>query len=68
LSTLYITPIFHIFEKRTQNLLSLISVSTLLFIDDGLFISQEKNFKKNQMPISFVVIALLLISSNNLAL
>ena len=44
LSTFYITPIF---EKRTKNLLSPISVYTLLFIDDGLFICQEKSYKKS---------------------
>jgi len=44
LSVLYITPIFYIFKKRTQNLLSPISVSTLSF--DGLFISQEKSYEK----------------------
>jgi len=39
LSALYIVLIFHIFEKRTQNLLSTISVSTLSFINNNLFIS-----------------------------
>lgn len=38
-STLYITLIFHIFEKRTKNLLSHISVFTLSFVDNDLFIS-----------------------------
>ena len=38
LSALYIFPIFHIFEKRIKNLLISISVSLLLFVDDGLFI------------------------------
>ena len=39
LSTLYITPIFYIFKKRSSSLLSSISISTLFFIDDSLFIS-----------------------------
>ena len=47
LSTLYITPIFHIFEKRIQNLLLNISISTLSFVDDVLFISQEKSYEKS---------------------
>jgi len=47
LSALYITPIFHIFEKRTSSLLSSISVSTLSFIDNSFFISQEKSYKKS---------------------
>jgi len=44
LFTLYLSPIFHIFEKKTKNLK--ITVSFLSFIDDGLFISQEKSFEK----------------------
>jgi len=47
LSALYIASIFHIFEKRTQNLLFSILVFTLSFIDDGLFISQEKSYNKS---------------------
>jgi len=46
-STLYIIPIFHIFKKRTKNLLSNISVSTLSFVNDGLIISQGKGYKKS---------------------
>jgi len=37
LFALFIAPVFHIFEKRINNLK--ISVSFLLFVDDGLFIS-----------------------------
>jgi len=44
LSALYILPIFHIFEKRAENLK--IPVSFLFFVDNGLFISQEKSFEK----------------------
>ena len=47
LSTFYITPIFHISDKITKNLLSPISVSTLSFINNGLFISWEKSYKKS---------------------
>jgi len=47
LSTLYITLIFHIFKKRTKNLLSPISVSTFSFIDDGLYVFQKKSYKKS---------------------
>jgi len=42
LSVLFIAPIFHIFEKRIKNLK--IPFSFLSFVDDGLFISQEKSF------------------------
>jgi len=41
LSILYISSIFHIFEKRVKILKILV-----LFIDNGLFISQEKSFGK----------------------
>ena len=44
LPALYVAPIFHIFEKRSKNLLPLISVS---FVDNGLFVSQEKSYKKS---------------------
>ena len=47
LSALYITSIFHIFEKRTQNLLSLVFVFFLSFVDDSLFISLGKIFEKS---------------------
>ena len=47
LSVLYIALIFHIFENRMKNLLSPISVSILLFIDDSLFISQDKSYEKS---------------------
>ena len=43
---LYIIPIFHIFKKRTNSLLSSIFVSTLSFVDNGLFISQKKSYEK----------------------
>ena len=48
-STLYIASIFHIFEKRTKNLLFPIQVSTLSFVDDGLLISQEKSYEKSKV-------------------
>jgi len=44
LSTLYNSPIFHIFEKRTKN--PNISILFLSFVNNGLFISQEKAFEK----------------------
>ena len=46
LSVLYIALIFHIFEKRTKILLHNIPVSTLSFVNNDLFISQEKLFEK----------------------
>ena len=42
LLALYLSPIFHIFEKRVKNLKILISV--ISFVDNGLFISQNKSF------------------------
>jgi len=44
LFVLYISPIFHIFKKRANNLK--ISIFFLSFINDGIFISQEKSFEK----------------------
>ena len=41
LSALYLALIFHIFEKRIKNLK--IPISILLFVDDGIFISQNKS-------------------------
>jgi len=41
LSALYISSIFHIFEKRSNNIKIPVS-----FVDDGLFISQEKSLEK----------------------
>jgi len=46
ISALYLLPIFHIFEKRAKNLKIL--VSFLLFVNNGLFISQEKSIGKNK--------------------
>jgi len=46
LSTLYITPIFHIFEKRSKNISYNSSISFLSFVDNNIFILQEKSFKK----------------------
>ena len=40
LSALYLSFIFHIFQKHLKNLN--ISISVFLFVDDGLFISQSK--------------------------
>jgi len=52
-SALYIASIFHIFEKRTKNLLSPIQVLTLSFMDDGLFISQEKSYEKSNVNLFY---------------
>jgi len=51
LSVFYIASIFHIFEKRTKNLSIPIPVSFLLFVDDGLFVSQENIYKKSNKNI-----------------
>jgi len=41
LSTLYLSPVFHSLEKHLKILK--ISISILSFVDDGLFISQNKS-------------------------
>jgi len=46
LSALYISPISYIFEKRAKNIILCLSISFLSFVDDGLFISQEKTYEK----------------------
>ena len=43
LSALYLSPVFHIFEKRLKNLK--IPVSFISFVDNGLLISQNKFFE-----------------------
>lgn len=47
LVSFYITPIFHIFEKRSKDLLLNIPVSVLSFVDVSLFISQKKSYEKS---------------------
>ena len=47
LSVLYIAFIFHIFEKRTKNILFSIQVLTFSFVNGRLFISQEKSYEKS---------------------
>ena len=41
MSALYLSSIFHIFEKRFKNLK--IPISIISFIDNGLFVSQDKS-------------------------
>ena len=47
LSTLYFSPIFHIFEKRAKNLILNILVSFLSFVSNSLFILQKKTYEKS---------------------
>ena len=42
LSALYLSPLLYILEKHLKNLK--IPISIILFVDDGLFISQSKSF------------------------
>jgi len=60
LSTLYLSPIFHIFEKRLKNLKILISI--ISFVDDGLFISQNKSlvFSNSYLFCSYHIMSSLL--------
>jgi len=46
LLALYLTPVLRIWEKRINNLSIPILASILSFIDNDLFVSQEKNFEK----------------------
>ena len=46
LSAFYIALIFHIFKKRTKNPLTPILVSILSFVDNRLFVFQEKSYEK----------------------
>lgn len=65
LSAFYLSSIFHICEKIFKNLK--IPVSLISFVDNGLFISQEKSFEK-QILIFLVVAMLFLLFLNNLDL
>ena len=47
LSALYIAFIFHIFKTRSKNHFKNLTVLFLSFINDSLFISQEKSFEKS---------------------
>jgi len=58
LPTLFIAPIFHIFEKRINN--KKIPISSLLFVDDRLSISQEKPFDKINAHLFIATISFLL--------
>jgi len=42
LSALYLSPVFHILKKRLKNIK--IPISIISFVDNGLFISQNKFF------------------------
>jgi len=57
LSALYVASLFHIFQKRIINFS--IPVSLLSFIDDSLFVSQEKSWEKsnNTLLSSYSVIS-----------
>jgi len=60
LSALYLSLVFHIFEKRLKNLKN--PVSFISFVDNGLLISQDKSFEISNANIfcSYYVISLLL--------
>ena len=49
LSALYIALFFYIFEKRTKNFSIPIPISILSFVNDGLFVSYKKSYKKFNM-------------------
>jgi len=51
LSAFYLSPIFHIFEKHLKILK--IPISIIFFIDDGLFISQNKSISHSNANLFF---------------
>ena len=57
---LYLLPVFHIFEKRSKNLK--IPVFIISFVDNGLFISQDKSFHTSNSKLfcSYQIMLLLL--------
>jgi len=60
LPALYFFPIFHIFEKRIKNLK--IPITLISFVDDGIFVLQEKSFEKSNSNLSYsynVILSLL---------
>ena len=60
LSSLYLTPFLYILEKRLKNLK--IPISILVFVDDGLIITQNKSFdvSNSQLYCSYNVLSKLL--------
>ena len=52
----YISLIFYIFKKRTKNLIPNIPVSFLSFVDNNLFILQEKTFEKWMLYSSIAIV------------
>ena len=60
LSTLYLSPLIYILEKRFKNLN--LPISILSFIDDGLFIVQNKSFStsNSQLFCSYNILSNLL--------
>jgi len=63
LLTLYLSPLFHIFEKWLKNLK--IPVSILSFVNYGLFIAQDKSLMVSNLNL-FVVTTLFLLFLRNL--
>ena len=47
LSALYLAPILYLFEWQARCSENLLNISTLLFVDDGLLISQERDYDKS---------------------
>jgi len=65
LSALYITPIFHILEKKIFQFLFQFLLCFLLMV---VFLFLRKKALKNQIQISFIVIVLFLLFLDNLVL
>jgi len=62
LSALYLAPIVKIFKKCINNLNIPLSTSLLSYVDNGLFISQEKSLEKTNTTLlsSYNIFSLLL--------
>jgi len=57
LSAFYIALIFHMFKKRTKNLLTPILVSILSFVNNRLFVFQEKSYEKFNATLFYNIIS-----------
>ena len=53
LSALYLAPILYLFEWQARCSENLLNVSTLLFVDDGLLISQERDYNKSLSTLKY---------------
>jgi len=53
LSALYLVSILHLFEQQARCPENPLNVSTFLFVDDGLLISQERDYDKSLSTLKY---------------